>query len=135
MAVAVADDWQGKGVGGRPLRRLQDIAGQNGVGHFEATVLPHNRRTLVLARELGFTRLTGQHDVRDRRVGQGRRRRQRRVSRLCAKGIALVVIPEYSQEKTKVPGSIHSRRSARRAPSGRVPPYIEVPGQRDTAQQ
>jgi RimJ/RimL family protein N-acetyltransferase len=66
----VADDWQGKGVGGRLLRRLRDIAGQNGVRHFEATVLPHNRRMLVLAREFGFTRLTGQHDVRTVELGK-----------------------------------------------------------------
>jgi len=64
VAVAVADDWQGKGVGGRLLRCLRDIAGENGVRHFEATVLPQNRRMLALARELGFTRLTGLPDAR-----------------------------------------------------------------------
>ncbi|MFZ0469464.1 MAG: hypothetical protein WAL92_11140 [Thiogranum sp.] len=57
-------------MGGRLLRRLRDIAGRHGVRHFEATVLPHNRRMLALARELGFTRLTGQHDVRTVELGK-----------------------------------------------------------------
>jgi len=70
VAVAVADDWQGKGVGGRLLRRLRDIAGETGVRHFEATVLPHNQRMLALARELGFTRLTGPTDGRTVELGK-----------------------------------------------------------------
>ena len=44
----------------RLLLRLQDIARDNGIRHFEVTVLPHNRRMPALARQLGFTRLPGQ---------------------------------------------------------------------------
>jgi acetyltransferase len=60
VAVVVADDWQGKGVGTQLLLRLRDIARENGIRHLEAAVLPHNQRMLALARQLGFTRMEAQ---------------------------------------------------------------------------
>jgi acetyltransferase len=63
VAVAVADDWQGKGLGTRLLVRLRDVARAAGVKHLEASVLSHNRRMLTLARELGFTRMPEQRNA------------------------------------------------------------------------
>ena len=55
IAVVVADDWQGKGIGARLLLDLRSLAVSTGVRQFEASVLPGNTRMLELARSLGFT--------------------------------------------------------------------------------
>jgi acetyltransferase len=60
VAVVVADDWQGKGVGTRLLVSLRDIARRAGVKHLEAVVLPQNQPMLALARTLGFVPVSGQ---------------------------------------------------------------------------
>jgi acetyltransferase len=70
VAVAVADDWQGKGLGTRLLLRLRDIAREAGVKHLEATVLPQNQAMLSLARQLGFTRVSGQTDAHTVELGK-----------------------------------------------------------------
>ena len=51
VAVVVADDWQGRGVGALLLRRLANIARARGITQFHATMLGDNRRaqSLVLA--------------------------------------------------------------------------------------
>jgi acetyltransferase len=54
IAVVVADEWQGKGIGRRLLLDLRDIAYRAGFRHLEARVLPDNRRMLQLAKDLGF---------------------------------------------------------------------------------
>lgn len=54
IAVVVADAWQGKGVGARLLLDLRNLAFEAGIRHFEASVLPGNKRMLELARALGF---------------------------------------------------------------------------------
>ena len=60
IAVVVADAWQGKGVGARLLLDLRSLAFAAGIRHFEASVLPGNKRMLELARALGFVvRTTG----------------------------------------------------------------------------
>jgi acetyltransferase len=55
IAVAVADAWQGKGIGARLLLDLRTLATEAGIRHLEASVLPGNTRMLELARALGFT--------------------------------------------------------------------------------
>jgi len=54
IAVVVADEWQGKGIGARLLLDLRTLAIEAGIRHFEASVLPGNQRMLELARSLGF---------------------------------------------------------------------------------
>ncbi|HSS94015.1 MAG TPA: GNAT family N-acetyltransferase [Candidatus Dormibacteraeota bacterium] len=44
VAVVVADEWQGRGVGALLLRRLANIARARGITSFQATMLGDNRR-------------------------------------------------------------------------------------------
>jgi GNAT superfamily N-acetyltransferase len=55
-AVAVADDWQGRGVGTALLDALAERAYECGVRCFEATVLATNSQALGLLHGLGETR-------------------------------------------------------------------------------
>jgi GNAT superfamily N-acetyltransferase len=48
IAVVVADDWQGRGVGALLLRRLANIARARGITTFHATMLGDNRRAQSL---------------------------------------------------------------------------------------
>jgi RimJ/RimL family protein N-acetyltransferase len=54
-AVAVADDWQGRGVGTALLDALSERAYAQGIRRFEATVLATNERALGLLDSLGET--------------------------------------------------------------------------------
>ncbi len=56
FAVAVADDWQGRGVGGALLARLSDRAREEGVRRFTAVILSDNRPMLELLDDLGDVR-------------------------------------------------------------------------------
>jgi RimJ/RimL family protein N-acetyltransferase len=56
-AVAVADAWQGRGVGGALLRRLARRAREEGVERFSATLLVENRAMLALFERLGSMRV------------------------------------------------------------------------------
>ena len=53
VAVTIADDWQGRGVGTALLHLLAERAEELGVDCFVATCLAHNRPMLDLFRELG----------------------------------------------------------------------------------
>ncbi|MGO4326016.1 N-acetyltransferase family protein [Cupriavidus sp. 2TAF22] len=55
FAVAVADDWQGKGLGRRLISRLRDAAAAAGLRLLRGDVLSENRRMLALMREFGFS--------------------------------------------------------------------------------
>lgn len=55
FAVAVADDWQGKGIGRRLIQRLRDAAVGAGLHLLRGDVLSENRRMLALMREFGFS--------------------------------------------------------------------------------
>ncbi|MDF3834548.1 GNAT family N-acetyltransferase, partial [Cupriavidus basilensis] len=55
FAVAVADDWQGKGIGRRLILRLRDAAQAAGLHLLRGDVLSENRRMLALMREFGFS--------------------------------------------------------------------------------
>jgi acetyltransferase len=54
FAVAVADAWQGRGVGARLLGYLVRVAAGRGLRWMEGEVLAANRGMLALARRLGF---------------------------------------------------------------------------------
>jgi len=53
MAIVVADEWQGNGLGSALLHRLADRAVEEGVRHFTATVLESNRDVISLLRKAG----------------------------------------------------------------------------------
>jgi len=54
VAVAVADDWQGCGIGMALLLELRKVAVDAGILNLHMHVLSENRRMLDLARALGF---------------------------------------------------------------------------------
>ena len=54
VAFAVADDYQGRGVGTLLLGHLAEAAGANGIRIFEAEMIPENLRMLEVFRESGF---------------------------------------------------------------------------------
>lgn len=54
FALAVADDWQGRGLGRRLIAHLIDEARGQGVNELFGEVLAENRRMLALAREFGM---------------------------------------------------------------------------------
>ena len=53
LAVAVADDWQGQGIGTRLAVALADRAREEGIAAFTALVLTDNALMLSIIRELG----------------------------------------------------------------------------------
>jgi GNAT superfamily N-acetyltransferase len=52
VAVVVADDWQGKGLGRLLMRRLAHIARLRGISSFHATMFGDNGRAVALVRSL-----------------------------------------------------------------------------------
>jgi len=61
FAIAVADDWQGRGLGRRLIAHLAAHARQFGVQRLYGDILADNRRMLALMRDQG-ARLTGHPD-------------------------------------------------------------------------
>jgi GNAT superfamily N-acetyltransferase len=59
VAVAVVDDWHGRGVATALLERLSDRAREEGVRIFTATILTENRDAMGLMHSLGETRQVG----------------------------------------------------------------------------
>ncbi len=55
FALAVADDWQGLGVGRLLLQRLMACAGKRGIARLDGTVLRANQNMLKFSAALGFT--------------------------------------------------------------------------------
>jgi acetyl coenzyme A synthetase (ADP forming)-like protein len=53
-AYAVADDYQGRGLGTILLGQLAEVAAANGIRTLEAEVLPHNHPMIALLRQSGF---------------------------------------------------------------------------------
>lgn len=56
-AVAVADDWQGRGIGKALCRLLADRARQEGIERFDATLLARNQGMLSVLEAIGPTRV------------------------------------------------------------------------------
>jgi acetyl coenzyme A synthetase (ADP forming)-like protein len=54
VALAVADDWQGRGLGTLLLGHLAVVAAARGIDRFETIVLPENLRMLETFRQSGF---------------------------------------------------------------------------------
>ena len=54
LAVVVADDWQGQGLGRRLIQRLQQIARTSRLQGMRGDVLSENRRMLAIMRDCGF---------------------------------------------------------------------------------
>lgn len=54
VAIAVADEWQGDGLGTRMLTELREIAAEAGIRDLYLNVLPDNKSMLRLAHSLGF---------------------------------------------------------------------------------
>jgi GNAT superfamily N-acetyltransferase len=64
IAFAVEEDFQGRGIAGRLLQRLVDIAGANGIVRFEADVLAENTPMLAVLRNSGLrVRTSQEHSV------------------------------------------------------------------------
>lgn len=55
LAVVVADDWQGQGLGRRLIRRLQHTARSRKIRGLRGDVLSENRRMLAIMRDCGFS--------------------------------------------------------------------------------
>ena len=55
FAIVLADAWQGRGIGGRMLKRLAEIARKLGVQRLYGDILSINRPMLGLVQKLGFT--------------------------------------------------------------------------------
>lgn len=56
-AVAVADDWQGRGVGKTLCRLLADRAREEGIERFDAILLTRNKNMLSVLESIGPTRV------------------------------------------------------------------------------
>ncbi|AZG16669.1 GNAT family N-acetyltransferase [Cupriavidus pauculus] len=54
LAVVVADDWQGQGLGRRLIQRLQQVARAGRLRGMRGDVLSENRRMLAIMRDCGF---------------------------------------------------------------------------------
>jgi RimJ/RimL family protein N-acetyltransferase len=59
VAVAVADAWQGQGIGSELLHRLTARARDEGIRRFSGSILEENRPMRELMAELGEVRVTG----------------------------------------------------------------------------
>lgn len=62
LGIAVADAWQGKGLGTALLQRLLQLAEEAGIEQISADVLYENHRMRALARDLGFRLASRQDD-------------------------------------------------------------------------
>ena len=54
FAIAVADEWQHHGIGGRLMTALMKVAREAGIRYMEGYVLATNRKMLDLVKTLGF---------------------------------------------------------------------------------
>lgn len=70
VAVVVANEWQGKGIGSRLLLELRDIAVNAGIHELYMDVLSENRRMIKLAQALGFHVLPMKDDYTTRQLGK-----------------------------------------------------------------
>jgi acetyltransferase len=54
FAIVVADSWHGRGIGGRLMTKLIDVARRRGVKRLYGDILAMNRPMLALVAKLGF---------------------------------------------------------------------------------
>jgi RimJ/RimL family protein N-acetyltransferase len=89
VAVAVADDWQGQGIGSELLHRLTERARAEGIKRFSGSILEENRAMRELMAELGDVRVTGRAagaievevDLPDEGIGSALRESMRAAAR------------------------------------------------------
>ena len=62
VAVAVADDWQGRGLGTALLQELAGRAREEGIRRFSASVLAENSAVIEMVFKLGDAQVTARHD-------------------------------------------------------------------------
>jgi acetyltransferase len=70
VAIVVADEWQGLGIGSRMLSELRRIAVGAGIRELYMSVLTENRRMIKLAHQLGFRTERLQDDYTAQRLGK-----------------------------------------------------------------
>jgi GNAT superfamily N-acetyltransferase len=58
FAIAVADDWQGEGLGRALMQRLAQHAARHGITHLVGDVLPGNAAMFAITEQLGGARVT-----------------------------------------------------------------------------
>jgi acetyltransferase len=68
FAIAVADDWQRKGIGSRLMEALMAAARANGIKAMHGEVVAGNRKMLELAARLGFRARVDEADASVMRV-------------------------------------------------------------------
>jgi acetyltransferase len=54
FAIVIADSWHGRGIGGRLMTKLVDVARRRGVKHLYGDILAMNRPMLALVTRIGF---------------------------------------------------------------------------------
>jgi acetyltransferase len=70
FALAVADEWQHKGLGSRLLNKLIETAASRNIKRIEGEVLAANRKMLKLMQKLGFSITTSPEDYTIRHVSK-----------------------------------------------------------------
>jgi ribosomal protein S18 acetylase RimI-like enzyme len=65
IAAAVADEWQGRGLGGAMIALLAKRAREEGHSVMRASVLTSNRRSIAMLRRGGFLALRGSGIMRE----------------------------------------------------------------------
>ncbi len=70
FAIAVADDWQHRGLGSRLLARLMETAAARGIRRIEGEVLANNHKMLKFMRKMGFRISTHPEDYTIKRVSK-----------------------------------------------------------------
>jgi RimJ/RimL family protein N-acetyltransferase len=97
VAVAVADDWQGRGIGSELLHRLTDRARDEGIKRFSGSILEENRPMRELLEELGAVRVTdraaGTIDVEVELPDEGIGAALRETLRAAARGLLEMRLP------------------------------------------
>jgi RimJ/RimL family protein N-acetyltransferase len=97
VAVAVADDWQGQGIGSELLHRLTERARAEGIKRFSGSILEENRPMRELMAELGEVRVTdraaGTIDVEVDLPDEGIGAALRETLRAAARGLLRVRLP------------------------------------------
>jgi acetyltransferase len=86
FAVAVADAWQGRGVGARLLSDLMRVAARRGLRWMEGEVLASNRGMIALARRLGFEYRKPHRDARLVKVSRRLRAEDARATQPAPSG-------------------------------------------------
>jgi RimJ/RimL family protein N-acetyltransferase len=97
VAVAVADDWQGRGIGSELLHRLTERAREEGISRFSGSILEENRPMRELMAEVGDVRVidraAGTIDVEVELPEEGIGAALRETLRAAARGLLRMRLP------------------------------------------